>query len=392
MVDLGHEVVLVAERFDRLLSGVLHVRYAPEPSRSAPHPALVATDHHVRTGEAVARSLDRLRRRGRVPDLVVGHVGWGGLLFVKDVLPHVPVLGYCEFFHQARGGDLDFGAERPASPLDRARARMRNAAQLTTLHGIEAGLAPTRFQRDGYPSAVRSRIGVCHDGIDVATCRPAPDASLTLPDGRILRAGQPIVTYAARDLEPYRGFPQFLDVAAEVARRCPEAVFVAVGRDGVSYGARRPDGRSWREAEMERSGLDPSRIAFPGWLTHDDLVRLFQVSAAHVYLTVPFVLSWSMVEAMACGCVLVGSATAPVEEVIEHGRNGLLADFFDVSTLARHVEDALLRPAAMRSLRQDARRTVERRYSLPDCLDRQTTFVRHLLGLNQARRSRAASA
>ena len=117
MVDLGHEVVLVAERFDRLLSGVLHVRYAPEPSRSAPHPALAATDHHVRTGEAVARSLDRLRRRGRVPDLVVGHVGWGGLLFVKDVLPHVPVLGYCEFFHRARGGDLDFGAELPASPL-----------------------------------------------------------------------------------------------------------------------------------------------------------------------------------------------------------------------------------------------------------------------------------
>ncbi|WP_332685500.1 glycosyltransferase, partial [Bosea sp. (in: a-proteobacteria)] len=243
---------------------------------------------------------------------------------------------------------------------------------------LDFAYAPTRWQQQQYPRSVRQRIAVCHDGIDVAACRPDPEAVFTLPDGRALRRGDPVVTFAARDLDPYRGYPQFMRAAARVARERPEVVFVAVGGDGPGYGRPRPDGRPWREVMLAETGLGERIVHIP-WLAHADLVRLFQVSAAHAYLSVPFVLSWSLLEAMACGCLIVGSATPPVQEVLRDRVNGLLAPFFDERAVASRILAALAGGANLEGLRQEARRTVVKAYEREACVDRQLGFVMRLV-------------
>lgn len=371
----GAEVTLVTERPEPERPGLRQIAYAVgEPATT--HATLAATDYHVRTGEAVAAELSRLGRHDR-PDVIVGHIGWGGLLFARDAMPGVPLIGYCEYFYNAVGSDLDFDASAVVADAERRRIRMRNAAQLVTLETLDLAYAPTRWQRQQYPRAVRERIAVCHDGVDIAACRPDPEAVFTLPDGRVLRAGDPVVTFAARDLDPYRGYPQFMRAAARVARQRPDAVFVAVGGDGPGYGRPRPDGRLWREVMLAETGL-AERIVHLPWLVHAELVRLFQVSAAHVYLSVPFVLSWSLLEAMACGCLIVGSATPPVQEVVKHGVNGLLAPFFDEEALASRILAGLAAGAGLTGLRQEARRSVARGYEREACVDRQLGFVMQL--------------
>lgn len=366
----------MTERPERERPGVRQIAYSVGEPATA-HATLAATDYHVRTGEAVAAELARLRRHDR-PDAIIGHVGWGGMLFARDAMPGVPLIGYCEYFYNATGSDLDFDPALSVPEAERRRIRMRNAAQLVTLQTLDFAYAPTRWQQQQYPQALRPRIAVCHDGIDLRACRPDAQAAFVLPDGRVLRPGDPVVTFVARDLDPYRGYPQFMRAAARMAQARPDLVFVAVGGDGPGYGRPRSDGLTWREAMLQETGLG-ERITHIPWLDHDDLVRLFQVSAAHVYLSVPFVLSWSLLEAMACGCLVVGSATPPVQEVVRHGANGLLAPFFDEAVLARTVLAAVDGSPILDGLRQAARRTVMAHYELETCLDRQLGFVNRLV-------------
>jgi glycosyltransferase involved in cell wall biosynthesis len=297
------------------------------------------------------------------------------MMFVKDALPATPSLGYCEYFFTQQGGDLGFDPADPVTMPDLARARARNMVQQATLHAIDAAFSPTAWQRSRYPAAEQQRIAICHEGVDIVACRPDAAARFKLPDGRVIKTGDPVVTYVARSLEPYRGFPQFMRAAAEVARQRKDALFVVAGGDDVSYGRAPPKGKTWRQAMMAETGIDRARIVFLGNIAHADLVRLFQVSAAHVYLTVPFVLSWSMLEAMACGCLIVGSRTAPVAEVVADGRNGLLTDFFDARQLARRLIGVLDKPDAHKSLRRQARVTIEDRYRRSDCLAGQLALI-----------------
>lgn len=372
----GAEVTLVTERPGQNRPGLQQITYALDAG-SVASPSLAATEYHVRTGEAVAAILRRLRHEDR-PDLIIGHTGWGGLLFAKDVLPETPLLGYCEYYYNAEDSDFDFDPASGATGAQRMRLRMRNAAQLVTLQAVDAAYTPTRWQHRQYPASIRDRIAICHDGIDTRLCRPDPDAGFTLPDGRVLRRGDELVTFVSRDLDPYRGYPEFMRAAALVAQARPEAIFVVVGGDGVGYGRPRSDGRLWREAMLAETGL-AERIVHIPWLAREDLIRLFQVSAAHVYLTVPFVLSWSLLEAMACGCLIVGSRTAPVQEVVTDRRNGLLAPFFDRSVLAGTIIEALERQADCEPLRRAARATVAAKFELEACLDRQLGMIERLL-------------
>lgn len=390
----GWRVTLLCETADARMPGVEVVRYRAEPAMPASGPIaryLAGHEHHVRIGMSVAEALDVMCRREGAPRVVVGHIGWGGLLFAKDVLPDTPMIGYCEYFYRAEGGDVGFDPDETVSLDDRQRTRLRNTGQLVTLEAIEAGLSPTQWQRSRYPGWARRRIALCHEGVEVDRCRPDPRARLALPDGRTVAAGDPVVTYVARDLEPYRGFPQFMRAARKVAERVPDAVFVVAGGDGVSYGRRSEDGRPWREVMMRETGLDPRRIIFLGRVDHPTLIRLFQVSRAHVYLTYPFVLSWSVLEAMACGCLVVGSATPPVEEVVSDGVNGLLADFWDIDALAARVTEALAEPRRHDALRAAARRTIQQHYALPACLERQTAIVNYVVGATRPA-ARAAAA
>ncbi|MDN3719216.1 glycosyltransferase [Roseibium salinum] len=216
--------------------------------------------------------------------------------------------------------------------------------------------------------------------MDTGRAHPDPLATFRLPDGTLLTPGDPVVTFAARDLEPYRGFPQFMRAAAIVAKRNPHVRFLIAGGDGVSYGQAHRDGGSWRDVLMKETGLPPERTYFLGQLPHDQLIRLFQVSAAHVYLTYPFVLSWSFLEAMACGAPIIASATAPVQEVISEGKNGRLADFWDVEQIAHLIERTLGQPPELQRMRTAARQTVVSRFGLAECVLRTQDLLQRLIG------------
>jgi len=372
LVAEGVEVTLITERPAQEAPGVRQLVYGVDETATQ-HPALAATEYHLRTGEAVARLMERLKRSDP-PDVVLGHMGWGGMLFARDALPEAALIGYCEYYHRSTDSDLDFGSDEPIPPADRQRVRMRNAAQLLALDTLDAAYAPTQWQRRQYPAAYRQRIAVCHDGIDTNACRPSAEASFVLPDGRALSPGMPVVTFVARDLDPYRGYPEFMRAAKILAARRPDALFVVVGGDGSGYGRPRSDGNSWREAMLAETGLGDRIVHIP-WLAYENLIRLFQVSAVHVYLTVPFVLSWSLLEAMACGCLVVGSDTEPVKEVIRDGTNGLLAPFRDSEALAERIAEALASPVPMRPLRRAARDTVIAGYERERCIIRQSGWI-----------------
>lgn len=346
------------------------------------HPYLRNVEAAVLRGQAVARKAIELRRRGFVPDLICVHAAWGEGLYLRDVFPESRILAYLEFYYRGSGADVGFDPEFPASLDDRLRIRTWNMIQLSTHFAVDWGLSPMRWQAGTFPAEIRQRLSVIHDGIDTRRLAPDPQARFTLADGRSLTAADEVVTFVSRGLEPYRGFHVFMRALPELMRCRPAAQFVVVGADMPSYGRRPADAANWREKLLAEvgGGLDLGRLHFTGKLAYDAFVSLLQVSRAHAYLSYPFVLSWSMLEAMAVGAPVIASATAPVTEVIEHGVNGLLFDFFDgdalVAAVCRLLDDAALRHA----LSAAARRTVVERYDLGSvCLPAQVQLIRTLL-------------
>jgi glycosyltransferase involved in cell wall biosynthesis len=374
--DPANEVVFVSHPKRPGLPGVRKVEYRPRrtPAKST-HPYARTLEEGVLRGQEVARRAIEMRKAGFYPDVICAHMGWGEGLYLKDVWPRAALLGYFEFYYRASGSDADFGRSKPLSIDHICRLRTRNALHLLSLEAADWGVSPTRWQWQQHPAEYRHKITILHDGIDTEVVRPDPAAVLTLPSGTTLRAGDPVVTYVARNLEPYRGFPSFLRAVERIQRQRPDCHVLVVGGDGVSYGAAPADGRTWRQVLLEKVSVDPARTHFLGHVSYDQFVRVLQVSAAHIYLTVPFVLSWSMLEAMAAGCAVVGSRTAPVEEVLEDGRNGLLADFHSPDEIADRVAAVLDAPDRMAPLRRAARRTVLERYDLRNCLRRQKELM-----------------
>lgn len=306
-----------------------------------------------------------LHAQGYRPDVVAVHPGWGEGLFLKDIFPQARHIHYCEFFYHAEGSDVGFDPEYPTSPDDRLKVRIKNSTQLIGLEAADAGVAPTRWQKAQYPACWAEKIQVLHEGIDTRHVAPNPQAELEV-DGLRFRSGDPVITYVARNLEPYRGFHVFMRTLPRVLARHPRAHVLIVGGDEVSYGVHPPDGKNYQGMLREELGerLDWSRVHFLGKVPYARFLAVLQVSAVHVYLTYPFVLSWSLLEAMAAGCVLVASDTAPVREVMQHEDTGLLADFFDMDTLAQHILEALNHPARHADLRARARRFVVDHFDL----------------------------
>ncbi|THF55362.1 glycosyltransferase family 4 protein [Pseudothauera rhizosphaerae] len=334
------------------------------PPGQAQHPYLRQMESAVLHGQAVARALQRLRQRGFIPDVVIAHPGWGETLYLRDVFPHARLIHLCEWYYGATGTDAGFDPEFPATADDFARMRTWNALHALNLTHCDAGVSPTAWQRSRHPAAFQPAIQVIHEGIETPLLRPDPAATLTTPSGTVLKAGDPVITYVARNLEPYRGFHRFMRALQTVQRRHRTCHAVIVGGDDVSYGERPPDAPNWREKMLREVTLDPARTHFTGRLPHAEYRKVLQVSAAHVYLTYPFVLSWSLLEAMASGCLIIGSRTAPVEEVIRDGENGVLVDFFDTEGLAERICEALEGGERYAAVRRVARETVSRRYAV----------------------------
>jgi len=388
LLQRGDQVVAIGGPTARQLPGVALHRYNPVPPDGIPPCHGWAADFQTKClrAEAVARLLERLIGEGLAPDLVVGHPGWGELLAVKDLLPGVPVLHQVEFVYQLEGGDVGFDPEFQQSEwTNRSRLRLRRATQLLAFHDLDWGLAPTAWQASTAPAEFRDRISVIHEGVDTDLIAPKSSSTITLQKaGMTFRPGDEVVSYVARNLEPYRGFHVFLRMLPRLQALRPNAQVLIVGGEGVSYSSSSAGGGSWKQVLLKEleGQLDLSRIHFVGQVPHPVLHDLFRVTACHVYLTYPFVLSWSLLEAMACGAVVIGSATPPVQEVIRHGENGLLVDFFDGDALAQRIAAVLADPAAHRPLGELARAEVVANYDLQSvCLPQQFALVDRLVRL-----------
>ena len=345
-------------------------------------PLLQPLDSKLIRGHSAMRVLNQWRDEGWVPDLVIGHTGWGDMMGLKEIFPKAKVLGWFEFYYHATGLDLDFDPEFPPTEEARLKARLKNLWPLWMLEQVDQGVCATYFQRDGHPAAYHDKLSVIHEGIDTQRFVPKESVQVTLGEGLTLTREDTVITFVNRDLEPYRGYHVFMRALPALLARHPKAHVLIVGGDKVSYGAAAPAGTSWRQIFLDevRHQLDPKRVHFLGKVPHTTLTGLMQLSRAHVYLTYPFVLSWSLLEAMSCGAPIIGSNTAPVREVITHGQNGLLVDFFDAQALVEQISYALSHPEAMQPLREKARASVVEQYDLTTrCLPQQLALIYDLL-------------
>ncbi|TFF22797.1 glycosyltransferase [Jiella endophytica] len=372
----GHEVLFMTQNEGPAPARVGKILYSPHRKASREtHPYLTSSETAVLNGQAVARMAMKLQRQGYRPDVIVGNPGWGETLFMKDIWPDVPLVLMVEFFYRGLGADVGFDPEFARGIDSILRARVRSGPHLLAIDAADAAYAPTDWQKAQFPSAYQDKIDVIHDGIDVANLTPDPTSQYELPNGRVLTRSDEVLTFVARNLEPYRGFHSFMRALPEILRRRPKAKVVIVGGDGVSYGSAPKEGTCWREVMLQEIGPLSERVTFAGRIPYRDFKQLMQISSVHVYLTYPFVLSWSMLEAMAMGAFVVGSATPPVMEVIEDGRNGWLVDFFDAPAMAERLIEALAARKKVDELRAAARETVVSRYALEDCIERQLALI-----------------
>lgn len=377
----GHEVLALTDSTNQRKAGVPVLRYDHKPQKVDPAACRLGRNYTQMSdrGVTVARACLRWRKdKGYMPDVIFGHSGWGETLFLKEVWPEAKLLVYAEFYYRGQGADVGFDPEFSTAAFDQQMIAQGRAAHLgqALLHA-DAGLSPTEWQASTYPPALRRMIEVIFDGVDTDLLAPRPEASVTLPNGRILRPGDEVLTFVNRNLEPYRGYHTFMRALPEVMAARPEAQVVIVGGDDVSYGQPPKEGK-WKHIFLSevQDRLDLSRVHFMGKVPYSTFVNLMQVSRAHAYLTYPFVLSWSMMEAMGAGALVVASDTAPVREVIRHGENGLLVDFFDVPGWSRTLIDVLSNPDRFAPLRSAARQTVLDRYDLKRiCLPRLVDWV-----------------
>jgi glycosyltransferase involved in cell wall biosynthesis len=317
-----------------------------------------------------------LQANGFTPDIIYAHSGWGPAMFMKDAFPEAKLLCYFEWFYHAHGTDSGFDPSDPLQPDDELRIRVKNAPILLELATCDRGLSPTKWQQQQFPPELRPKISVMHDGVDTNYFHPIPNAKLVLPSINLdLSHVDELITYVGRGMEPYRGFPQFMEAVALIQKRRPNCHVVIVGEDRVAYGKQLPDGKTYKQLMLETLDLDLSRLHFTGPLPYGNYLQVLQASHVHIYLTRPFVLSWSMLEAMAAGCLVLGSATQPVMEVIEDGVNGLLVDFFSPPAIADRIDEIFAHPDRFAALRATARQTICDRYDLATLLPRHLDWV-----------------
>lgn len=366
----GHHCAAIASTTGKSVAGIPLATWrlgrGTTPGLFAP---AVRAEADLLRGTAAAECAVALRERGFSPDLIIGHPGWGETLFLRAVFPAARQILYGEFYYRASGGDVGFDPEfgRP-SLAETMRVEAKNATGLLAYAEADRIVSPTAFQAATFPPLLRGRQRVIHEGIDTDRVRPAPPTPVALSDGTVLgREAEPVVTFVNRRFEPMRGFHTFMRALPRLFAEVPSARAVLVGNDAPGgYGGSAGDGTTWKARMLAELGgrLDLSRVHFTGVLPHAEMHALMRLGAAHVYLTYPFALSWSMLEAMALGCLVIGSRTPPVEEVLTDRENGLLVDMLDPQALAAAMVEACLSGRALAPLRLAARRTVVDRYDL----------------------------
>jgi len=350
------------------------------------HPWVQDFETKTIRAEACFHAALALAGEGFTPDVIIAHPGWGESLFIKEVWPDAKLGIYCEFYYHQEGATVGFDPEFPDTEpgTTPCRLRLKNANNILHFDITDAAISPTHWQASTFPQPFREKITVIHDGLDTRRLAPANDVWLKLGESLKLTREDEIITFVNRNLEPLRGYHIFMRALPELLARRPNARVFIVGGDEVSYGAPHPDGKSWKlkyleELQGQIHAKDMARVHFVGKLPYPDFVRLLQLSTIHVYLTYPFVLSWSLLEAMSIGCAIVASDTRPLHEAITHGETGRLVDFFDRKGLVEQVVSLLDNPAERKRLGRNARKFAIEHYDLNTiCLPRQMEWVRQL--------------
>jgi glycosyltransferase involved in cell wall biosynthesis len=352
--------------------GVASYRFLRKPNENT-HPLLRDMEAKVLRGEAVAEALRRLKEKGYTPDVIVAHPGWGEALFIKDVWPKVKLVCYFEYYYKAIAQDFDFDTEFSELTLPGlARLRLKNSAMLHALDVADAGWSPTKWQQKAFPRWAQGKINIIHEGIDSDYFSPNPKARFSMAKKKLtFTRNDEVITYAARALEPVRGFHVFMRALPQLLAERPNAHVVIMGHEKATYG-QEPEGyATWLEKMLDEigEGIDPKRVHIVGFLNRDQYRAILQVSKAHVYLTYPFILSWSLLEAMACGAPIVASNTAPITEFIKDGKTGRLFDFFDTTALIKTVAiqlDATESESA--KMTGEARKLIETKFGQQACI------------------------
>ena len=350
------------------------------------HPWLSDFETKTLRAEACFRAALQLKSQGFNPDVIIAHPGWGESLFLKDVWTESKLGIYCEFYYTPEGADVGFDPEFASRDEgDACRLRLKNINNLLHFQIADAAISPTEWQATTFPEPFRSKITIVHDGIDTVAVAPDSRVSMTFNGDVVLTKQDEVITFVNRNLEPYRGYHVFMRALPEILRRRTKAHVLIVGGDRVSYGAAPGEGRTWKEifiAEVrsEISESEWKRVHFTGTLPSAQFIRLLQLSTVHVYLTYPFVLSWSLLEAMSAGCAIVASDTRPLHEVLHHDENGRLVNFFDLEALVHEVCLLLDNPALQEKYGSNARTSVQAGYDLKSvCLPRQIDWVKSLI-------------
>jgi glycosyltransferase involved in cell wall biosynthesis len=313
------------------------------------------------------------------PDLIVGHSGFGSTLFLRELYPDARLVNYFEYFYHPTNSDVDFRPDFPVAEIDRLRVRARNAMLLLDLENCDSGYSPTHWQKSRFPSAYQDKISVLFDGIDTTIWKPQ-----SVPHRRVgsyqFPEGMKIVTYATRGMEAMRGFDVFMKFAKRLAAVRSDVIFVVVGQDRICYGGDEKviGGKSFKEWVLKQDDYDLSRFVFTGLLPPGELAKLFAISDLHVYLTVPFVLSWSLLNALACGALVLASDTEPVREVIRHGVNGLLCNFFDYQEMVKMAEKVLTNPNLYTEIRKKSIDSAISHYGIDVCIEKISEHFRQL--------------
>ncbi len=365
--------------------GVQIVRYGVK-RQSTPniHPWVVDMETKIIRGEAAFYAAQQLKKIGFEPDIIIAHCGWGESLFLKDVWPNAKLAIYSEFYYHAQGADVGFDPEFPVSIVDECRIRVKNANNLLHFEVADAGISPTFWQASTFPARFREKISVIHDGIDTQAIQPNSHIVMNFKQGDAelsFSRQDEVITFVARNLEPYRGYHIFMRALPNILKQRPNAKVLIIGADGVSYGKAAPKGQTWKSIFLNevKEQLDMSRVFFLGQVPYPQFIALLQLSRVHIYLTYPYVLSWSLLEAMSAGCAIVASNTAPLKEAIIDEETGLLVDFFDTKALTQKVCELLQNPLKAQKLGKSARLFAQKNYDLKTvCLPKQLAWVNGL--------------
>ncbi|HWR38621.1 MAG TPA: glycosyltransferase [Patescibacteria group bacterium] len=381
--DPGNTVLFITNHAEETIKNVRTIVYTvPADADRGTHPFVQPLEKSVMHGQAVAQLALQLKKEGLAPDIIYGYDGWGATIFLKEIFPHTPFLCYFEWYVNAHGAEYNFDPECCLSLEQECAIRCYNAATLINLTICDQGISPLQWQKQQFPPEFQHKISVIFDGVDTEIYFPMPVNGLQLPRlGLDLSDKKEVVTYGSRGFEPFDGFPQFMQSVALLQQRRPRCHVVIAGFDHAkTFYGRSTDGKTCKEKMMTELSLDMRRLHFTGWLSWEEYLRLLRSSQAHVYLTRPHVLSWSLMEAMASGCMVIASDTPPVQEVIKDGENGVLTNFFDTEQLTAQIERVLDDPETYVPMRQQAHQMIQKQYSKQVLLPQQLELLNRLIG------------